>query len=294
MAGALRRLRPSPRRDEPDRLAVHAVARGAGDAVRRPQLGGAADAVPLDHRPVRSARGWSGRRPGWRDCASNGWTSPTSEALDRGGGTRCGPPPKPSLAQSPAHSPRHGPCCWAATTQRAACSTPGAAPHSPSPPTAPWPICWSRRRVRIRGRVDVLGGLGNTARARCPPGGAPRGDGGGRRRRPGQHRTVETPRPAAPHPPGPRRGAGTAVRRGRRLALNRGMARWGVARKPVMCWSRVSVVGGTGCPWVRSAQQVMRATRAVALSVYGSLRLCVRRTASSTKRSAAVCGVPVR
>ncbi|MGV9937829.1 ATP-dependent DNA ligase [Streptomyces olivaceoviridis] len=32
------------------------------------------------------------------------------------------------------------------------CSTPGAAPHCPRPPTAPWPICWSRRRVRIRGR----------------------------------------------------------------------------------------------------------------------------------------------
>ncbi|WP_381560882.1 ATP-dependent DNA ligase [Streptomyces eurythermus] len=66
----------------------------------------------------------------------------------RGGSTRSGPPPKRWSVPSPVPPRRPGPCCWAATTPRAACSTPGTAPHCPRPPAARWPTCWSRRRVR--------------------------------------------------------------------------------------------------------------------------------------------------
>jgi hypothetical protein len=60
MAAALNRLRPPPRRCGPGRLALHTATRALGGAVDKPRLSGAADAVPVDHRPCRS-EGVAGR-----------------------------------------------------------------------------------------------------------------------------------------------------------------------------------------------------------------------------------------
>ncbi len=59
VAGALRGLRPGPpRRHRPDRLAVPAAASGAGSLFADRRASGAADAVPVDDRPGCGARGW--------------------------------------------------------------------------------------------------------------------------------------------------------------------------------------------------------------------------------------------
>lgn len=76
VAGALRRLRPGPRRRPgPDRHAVRAAPRRAGGAVHRQRLGGAVHAVSVDHRPShrRALHGWcaqkhcSGRAPPYQE-----------------------------------------------------------------------------------------------------------------------------------------------------------------------------------------------------------------------------------
>ncbi|WP_437105275.1 ATP-dependent DNA ligase [Streptomyces sp. enrichment culture] len=115
-------------------------------------LRGIADTVPVPTNPA-TARGWLE------------WTAAGLEGLcfkrldePRPGHSivaevqGAGPPPKQWSVPSPAPSRRPGPYCWPATTQRAAFTTPDAPPHCPRPPAAPWPICWSRRQVRIRGR----------------------------------------------------------------------------------------------------------------------------------------------
>lgn len=123
-------------------------------------------------------------------------------------------PPRPSSAPSPAPSRRPERCCWAATTPQAVCSTPGAVLRCPRPSAAPWPASWPRRGGASVGGVDVLGRLGDAARARGRPGRARGGDGGGHRRRPGQRWTVQAPGPGTPYPHGRRCSARTAVGQG--------------------------------------------------------------------------------